>query len=244
MSENRELEKRVQAALEVEERVNLHRYPVEIHAEGEVVTLAGTVENIAAKRRAVLAAQAVSGVREVIDRLLVEPAGPMGIDEILQHVRDALIAEPALCNYRIVTINKKDEREVDRDPAEAAGEIIVSVEEPGRVILGGQVNSLSHRRLAGLLAWWVAGSQDVANHLEVVPPEEDNDGEILDAVELALEKDHAVDTSDVTLACKDAVITLSGGIPTGRQKFLAECDAWYIDGVRDVINELVPVDPT
>lgn len=243
MSENRELEKRVQAALEVDKRVNLHRYPLGIHAEGDVVTLSGTVENIAAKRRAVLDARAVPGVREVIDDLLVEPAGAMGIDEILQHVRDALIAEPALCNYRIVTINKKDEQEVDRDPAEAAGEILVSVEAPGRVILGGRVNSLSHRRLAGLLAWWVAGSQDVANHLEVVPPEEDNDGEILDAVELALEKDHAVDTADVTLTCKEAVITLSGGIPTGRQKFLAECDAWYIDGVRDVINDLVPVDP-
>ena len=243
MSENHELEKQVYAALEVEPRVNLHRNPLTLRAEGDVVTLEGTVENIAAKRRAVIVAAGVPGVREVIDQLLVAPASRMGVDEILQHVRDAFIEEPALDNYRIVSVNKKDEQEIDRDPAEAAGEIIVSVEAPGRVILGGRVNSLSHRRLAGVLAWWVAGSMDVANHLEVVPPEEENDGEILDAVELVLEKDHAVDTGDMTLGCKDAVVTLSGGIPTGRQKFLAECDAWYVEGVRDVVNELVPVDP-
>ncbi len=243
MSENRELEKQVHAALEVEKRVNLHRNPLTIRAEGDVVTLEGEVDDIAAKRRAVIVAAAVPGVREVIDRVTVAPAEKMGEDQILQHVRDALIEEPALCNYRIVSVNHKDEQETDRDPAEAAGEIIVSVEAPGRVYLGGRVGSLSHRRLAGVLAWWVPGSVDVANHLEVVPPEADNDGELLDAVELVLEKDHAVDTADVTLACRDAVITLAGGIPTGRQKFLAECDAWYVEGVRDVVNELVPVDP-
>ena len=244
MTAHNDIEKRVAAALEVEHRVNLHRYPVDIRAEGGVVTLSGTVEHIAAKRRAVIVARSVDGVREVLDRLRVEPAEPMGQDQVLQHVRDALYEEPALCEIKLVTVNKKDEKETARDPDGARGEIIVAVDAEGRVVLGGQVPSLSQRRLAELLAWWVPGSTDVVNDLEVVPPEEDNDGEILDAVELALEKDHLIDAADVTLGCRDAVVTLAGGIPTGRQSLLAECDAWYINGVRDVQNQLVPVDPS
>ncbi len=242
-SKEQALKKSVQAALEVEPAVNLHATPIDVETEGGTVILSGDVENIAAKRRAVLAAQAVPGVREVIDSLQVTPADHMGIDEVMLHVRDALLAEPALCNHRLVTVNKKGEQDVVHDPADAVGEIVVGVEEPRQVVLTGRVNSLSHRRLAELLAWWVPGSTDVRNELVVEPAEEDNDGEILDSVELALEKDHLVDASDVTLSCTDAVITLRGGIPTGRQKLLAECDAWYINGVRDVVNELLPVDP-
>ncbi len=244
MSNHHSVVDRVRAALEVEPYVNLHKYPIRIHAEGDVVTLSGTVEDISAKRRAVLAAAAVAGVREVIDGLRVEPGTPMGQDEILMHVRDALYAEPAFCDYRIVAINHKDEREVARDPEPCRGEILVTVEEDGRVILGGFVGGLVDRRLAEVLAWWVAGSTDVKNDLRVEPPEEDNDGEILEAVQLTLEKDHAVDHNDVTVSCRDAVVSLSGGIPSGTQKRLAEHDAWYVNGVRDVVNQLVPVDPT
>lgn len=243
MSSANELEKQVHAALETEPRVNLHRYPITIEADGDVVTLSGKVEHIAAKRRAVLVARSVGGVRAVIDRLLLEVAEPMGQDEILQHVRNALYEEPVLCNYSLIALNKKDEKEVVRAPAEAAGEIIVMVDEDGRVTLGGQVGSLSHCRLSEVLTWWVPATTDVINDLEVVPPEQDNDGEILDAVELALEKDHLLSTADMTLGCKDAVITLSGGIPTGKQKLLAEYDAWYVSGVKDVDNQLIPVDP-
>ncbi len=240
---NPELIKKIRAALEVDPHVNTHHDEFRIEAEGGVVTLAGTVADIIEKRRAVIAASRVDGVREVIDELRVKPVEHMGQDQCLQHVRDALYEEPAFCDYRLVAVNHKDEREVARDPAETAGEIIVVVEDDNRVVLGGQVRSLSHRRLAEVLAWWVPGSTDVKNDLEVVPPEEDNDGEILDAVELALEKDHLVDSADMTVSCRDAVVTLAGGVPTGVQKRFAEYDAWYVNGVVDVINELVPVDP-
>lgn len=243
MSTPNALAKQVHAALEVEPRVNLHRYPVTIEVADRVVTLSGTVENIAAKRRAVRVARGVAGVDKVIDRLLLAVAEPMGQDEILQHVRDALYEEPALCRYRLLASNRKNETETARDPADAAGEIRIAVDAEGRVHLHGEAGSLSHRRLAEVLAWWVPASTDVINELAVVPPEQDNDGEILDAVELVLEKDHLINIADVTLGCQAAIVTLAGGIPTGKQKLLAECDAWYVNGVQDVDNRLVPVDP-
>jgi len=39
--------------------------------------------------------------------------------------------------------------------------------------------------------------RDVVNGVEVVPPEEDDDGEITDAVRIALEKDPLVDAGEV-----------------------------------------------
>ncbi|HIP53109.1 MAG TPA: BON domain-containing protein [Chromatiales bacterium] len=243
MSQNQELIKRIHAALEVDPGVNTHHDELRIVAEGDVVTLDGTVQDIVEKRRAVIAAARVDGVREVIDELRLEMVEPMGQEECLQHVRNALYEEPVFCDYRIVTLNRKGERELVREPTEAAGEIIVMVEDDNRVVLGGVARSLSHQRMAEVLAWWVPGSANVKNDIEVDPPEEDNDGEILDAVELVLEKDHMINREDMTLSCKDAVVTLAGGIPTGTQKRLAEYDAWYVNGVLDVVNELVPVDP-
>ena len=55
----------------------------------------------------------------------------------------------------------------------------------GVVTLNGEVPSLSHKRLAGVLAWWVPGTRDVINGLEEVPPEEDNDDELIDAMHVA-----------------------------------------------------------
>ena len=49
--------------------------------------------------------------------------------------------------------------------------------------------SLSHsKRLAGVLAWWVPGTRDVVNGLEVVPIREDSDDEIAEAVNLVEKK--------------------------------------------------------
>lgn len=108
----------------------------------------------------------------------------------------------------------------------------------GIVTLDGEVPSLSHKRLAGVLAWWVPGSRDVINGLGVEPPEDDNEGEILNALRLVLEKNPLVDTTQVAATCVDSAITLRGVVGSDRQKDLVELDAWYLFGVDNVINEL------
>jgi osmotically-inducible protein OsmY len=104
--------------------------------------------------------------------------------------------------------------------------------------LDGEVPSLSHKRLAGVLAWWVPGSRDVINGLGVEPPEDDNDDEILDALRIVLEKDPLVDATEVGATCTNGVITLRGLADNDRQKHLIELDAWYLFGVDKVVNEL------
>lgn len=230
--------KAVRAALEREPRINLHRYPVRVaFSDGDLV-LEGEVEHIVAKKLALELAAAVPGVDGIVDRLRVRPAQPMGDGAIRDHVRDALIQEGVFAYCRI-RVRDKGVVETCQEPAAATvGEIEVAVED-GVVTLNGQVPSLTHKRLAGVLAWWVPGSRDVINGLAVVPPEEDNDDEITDAVRLVLEKDPFVDAAQVHVRATNAVVTLEGSVPTETTKEMAEYDAWYVFGVDRVVNALV-----
>ena len=89
-----------------------------------------------------------------------------------------------------------------------------------------------------MLAWWVPGSTDVINSLEVDPPEEDSDDEIADAVAAVFEKDRLVDESSLKARVKDWAVTLEGIAFSEGEKKAAEDDAWYVWGVNDVVNNI------
>jgi osmotically-inducible protein OsmY len=108
----------------------------------------------------------------------------------------------------------------------------------GVVTLAGRVISLSHKRLAGVLAWWVPGCRDVVNRLEVAPPEQDNDDEIGDALRLALEKDPLVHADQIRVSVRNRVVTLEGYVVTKEEMKMAEWDAWYLFGVEEVVNNI------
>jgi len=227
----------VRAAFEHEPRINLHRFPIHLDFNQDDLVLEGEAENIAAKKLALELAGAVSGVRGIVDRLRVAPSEPMGDAEIRDHVRDALLQEPAL-ERCFIRARVKDNVETYREPPEAAGEILVEVGD-GVVTLNGQVPSLSHKRLAGVLAWWVPGTRDVVNGLEEAPPEEDNDDEVTDAVCLVLEKDPFVNADEIRVSTQNYVVTLEGLVPSEEMREIAEFDAWYVFGVDKVVNRLV-----
>jgi osmotically-inducible protein OsmY len=240
--------KEVRAALEREPRVRLDLRSIRI-AFNEVdntVTLQGEAPDIAVKKLAMELAAAVSGVRGVVDRLRVAPGERMSDEEIRNHIRDAFIQEPTFANCAI-RVQTKDGVETFNDPAEKRGDFMIIVGEgmalqegrdEGVVLLEGQAPSLSHKRLAGALAWWVPGSRDVLNCLEVVPPEDDNNDEITDAVKIVLGKDPFVDDVQVLVSTRDRVVTLEGAVKSEGEKDMAEFDAWFVFGVDRVINNL------
>lgn len=108
----------------------------------------------------------------------------------------------------------------------------------GVVVLNGAVTSLSAKRLAGVLAWWVPGSRDVVNGLEVSPPQEDNDDEVVDAIRLVLEKDPFVNAAQIRVSCRNYIVTLEGLVKSEAQRQMAEADAWYVFRVDWVVNLL------
>jgi osmotically-inducible protein OsmY len=227
----------VRAAFEHESRINLHQYPVHIEWSGGSLLLDGEVENIIAKKLALELAAAIPGVAGIIDRLRVAPAQRMGDGAIRDHVRNALLQEPAL---ETCTIRVRDGQKLTtyRESSQEPGGTIDVLVEDGVVTLDGRVPSLSHKRLAGVLAWWVPGSRDVVNAVEIIPPQEDNDDEITDAVRLVLEKNPFVDASHIHVSTTNAIVTLEGLVANETEKHMAEFDAWYIFGVDKVTNKI------
>ena len=125
-----------------------------------------------------------------------------------------------------------------REPVnERNGWIEVAVQD-GVVTLWGQVISLSHMRLAGVLAWWSRGCRCVVNELVVAPAEADRDDEITEALMLVLETDPFVDAAQVSAHTQDRVVTLEGCVNNERTRRQAERDAWYVQGVEDVVNHI------
>lgn len=236
--ETERLVRRVRGALGHDPRVNLHRYPIAVSCEADgSLVLEGETEGIAAKKIALELAASVPGSTGIIDRLRVKPAVRMGDGEIRDLVRDALLEEQALARYAIYVRDATSVRRV-RESAPPHGDYIEAAVDHGVVTLNGQVESLSHKRLAGLLAWWVPGSRDVVNGLDVQPPEQDSDDEITDAVIAALEKDKLIRSDSIRVSTENAVVTLDGIAVNDRQAAMAEADAWYIFGVDGVINRL------
>jgi osmotically-inducible protein OsmY len=238
MLESAEIVREVHAALERDPRVGLRRHPivVEYQPDGSLV-LQGETESLAAKKIALELAASVRGSTGIVDRLRVAPAQPMGDGAIRDHVRAAMLQEGAFIHCRIQTAEERRVRTAAEGAADRDNYLEIAVAD-GVVTLDGQVESLSHKRLAGLLAWWVPGTRDVVNGIEVKPFEDDNDDEITAAVTIALEKDRLVTAGSIKVSTRNSVVTLEGVVPNRRQAEMAEADAWYLFGVDGVINHL------
>jgi osmotically-inducible protein OsmY len=233
------LRKRVRSALERETRINVHRYPIRIHTEDDgAVLLEGEVADIAAKKLA-LDAAVTAGARGIIDRVRVIPADRRGDGAIRDSLGEFLRTEAELRNCSLrARINEKVT--VFRDlPTSAGGAEIQASIADGIIALEGRVISQSHRRFAGVLAWWTPGCRDVVNSLEVDPPAEDRDDDVIDVLRLVLEADPVVDDSEQILPnCKSMVITLDGAVRTEGLRRRIEHDAWCLYGVPRVVNHI------
>ena len=172
----------------------------------------------------------------VLDELRVRPAESIPDDEIYDLLRRALVEDPALTGCTIRG-HIRGRLQIVHVPLTSVGQIDVAVTR-GVVTLAGEVSSLAQKRLAGALAWWVPGTRDVINTLGVQPPEEDSDDAIRDAVRLVLDRDAAVHAAGIQVGSRDGVVTFEGTIPAASECMTAEHDAWYVWGVRDVVNHL------
>ena len=239
MTERTAVENAVLAALEREPAVNQHRRPVrvEYNVVNRALTLEGEVDNIIAKRRAYECVSRVDGVDGIMDQLRVRPSEPRGDGAIRASITQAMLGEPTLRDCTLHAYHKGI-METLRVPPDSKDVIGVTVVD-GVVELTGHIGSLSHKRLAGALAWWAPGCRDVLNVMTVKPAEADNDGETADALRLVLEKDPLMPhADDLGISVRDHVVTLSGVVTNEEERRQVEYDAWYVVGVRDVVNHL------
>lgn len=219
----------IRAAMERDGGINLHEYPIRIIHNGSL-RLEGEVGSIEAKRKALLIARRLADGRPVEDGLRLIPGERREGKALLNGVLNALMQEPAFAEFDIANGEQ-------RETGSPRGRIQVKVD-GSRVVLLGWVNSLSHRRLAEVIAWWVPGCCDVLNLLHVEPAEMETDDEISDAVRLVLDKEPSLNADEIRILTRNAEVTLAGVVHSTEQKRIASLDCWYIPGVHAVHNRL------
>jgi osmotically-inducible protein OsmY len=158
-------------------------------------------------------------------------------DEIRIHVRNGLIGETGFEGIEIREFDDGAFHQIRGAPLGPLGDIGIEVGE-GVVILTGKVPSLTSKRLAGVIAWWVPGVRDVVNGLAVEPDEEDGPDRIAEAVRIVLEKEPYVQADHVKVGVRKTIVRLTGSVRTVTERRAAERDAWMIFAVDDVINEI------
>lgn len=224
-----ELTEQIRAGLEHEPAVNLHENEVEV-VDGDEIRLVGRVRDIETKRKALRVARERGGTPRIHDELRLDAGEEVPDDQLADKVQQTLNND---ADFRDIPVSRDTEARLS---PEGYG-VLVSTHD-GVVRLEGRLPSLNHRRIAEVLSWWVPGAADVENRVGIHPPEEDNDGEISEAVRLIIERDPALDANEINAKVRDAEVTLAGRAASSEQAERAERDCWFLPGVHEVHNHL------
>ncbi|GAB3625945.1 hypothetical protein PTE30175_01058 [Pandoraea terrae] len=234
--------KQVLAAFEHESHLNPQSFPIHMSLSDGILTVTGEVPDIASKKRLMHLTHKFSEGAALVDRLRLRAGPPVADGALRDSVCERLLQAVDFRNC-VICARVKGQVEILRSAMDEAGSedgsgaIEVTVQD-GVVTLTGQVISLSHKRLAGVLAWWAGGCRDVMNLLDVFPDEDDNDDEITDAVQLVLESDPYVHADQITVHSQDHMVTLAGWVSSEAESKQAERDVWYVDAIDKVVNRI------
>ena len=187
---------------------------VSLSTENGIVTLSGTVDNLAARNRADLEAKKIRGVRGVINEISVTPSFRSDVD-IASHVRRRILNDAVI---------------------ESEGIRVTSVN--GKVTLHGDVATWSEAQQATLLASEVRGVKEVENEILPKYTTQRSDQEIKNDAMAALGRDVYLVDLPITVAVEDAVITLTGSVGSPFEQDRAARNVRWISHVKSVKNEL------
>lgn len=180
--------------------VAAHRVDTVTH-EG-VVTLSGSVDNLLAKRRAIDLAEAIKGVRGVVDKIELNTPD-VGDPELRTDVQGALYYDPATESYEV---------DVEADD--------------GTITLTGAVESFQEKELAEEIAAGVKGVQAVDNQIEIDYAAERTDDEIRDDVVGRLANSIWIESGLVDVSVNEGNVKLTGTVGSEAEKTRAKQAAW------------------
>lgn len=157
---------------------------------------------------------------------------------VLDACQRALVADPALVCCVVWPGGHQDPARRQILGTEGFdGRIAVEVK-AGVVFLDGEVPSLGHKRLAGVLARRIVGCRGVVNRLLVALPDEDSDEQRETAVRLALCRDPVLDDRTISVRVRGPMAILEGTVDSPLKALAAEHDAASVLGVDRVDNRL------
>jgi osmotically-inducible protein OsmY len=192
-------------------------HDIAVIVEDGLVTLTGTADSYGTRQAAVDAAWRVSGVRDVINSIVVDPTllGVPTDEEIAADVRERL----------------------EKDFLVPKGRITVSVHD-GVVTLAGTVDWHFQREAVREEAADAKGVRDVNNEIEIDRSHASPD-EIQSSIRKALTRNAQVDASNIQVAVDEGHVTLSGTARSFAEQQEAEDAAWRARGVTDVTDKIV-----
>jgi osmotically-inducible protein OsmY len=206
------------------------------------LVIEGETQTLAAKKRALRIAAIAGGAAGLVDRLHVRRPSVMTDGENRTAVGERLALDP---RFQDLSIEEDRDprplaeayRPVVAPPAEARGRIGISVDD-GVVTLDGRVPGLVRKRLAGAIAWRVAGVRDVVNGLAVEPPEQDGPDQLEEAIREVLDGHPLFDDAQVKVGVFGDVVRLTGLVHSPEARQAAEDAVWTVLGVDEVVNEI------
>jgi osmotically-inducible protein OsmY len=179
-----------------------------------IVTLSGSVNNLAAKTYAVAEAKKINGVLGVIDKLTVTPGFRWDTD-IANAVRRRIL-NSAVINSQGLNVTCKD----------------------GVVTLSGTVNSYPEEQQAALLASEIRGVKEVKNSISTKWSDSRSDLEITNDAVAAIGRDVYLSGQPITVTVQGGIVSLSGSVGNAYEKDRAFYDVRWISNVTDVKNNL------
>jgi osmotically-inducible protein OsmY len=202
----------VEEALKGDPRID--RAKIKVSTDSGIVHLAGQVPNLAARKYADLEAKKITGVRGVIDRLVVFVPARSDTD-IAQDLKRAYLLSSDT-RLRPIQVQVKD----------------------GRVTLTGRVDSWAHADEAELIATELRGVRAVNNDLEVAPEKARSDAEIRQDIVDSFGRDVTLLGRLIDVQVQQGVVTLTGKVATPYQKDRATLDCRSVVNVKAVKNYL------
>ena len=202
----------VNDALRADPRVNGSE--VNATTENGIVTLTGSVDNLAAKTFAVAEAKKIKGVLGAIDKLSVSPSYRADTD-VANAVRRRIL-NSAVIHSQGLFVTTKD----------------------GVVTLTGTVDSYPEEQQAGLLASEVRGVKEVKNDIITKWRNTRSDSDVKEDAIAALKNDVYLAGESIDVTVKGGIISLSGSVANAYERDRAFDDVRWISNVNDVNNGL------
>lgn len=192
---------------------------IDIETDQGIVQLSGQVNNLLAKKRSEKIAEAVRGVRSVVNNITVKPVKNRSDQEIRDAVEAALLTNPATESFEVTTkVNN------------------------GFVNLSGTVESWQEKQLSEKVAAGVYGVQGVKNLILVDYESDRPDSEIAREVREVFKWDVFIPNDDfIDVKAIDGEVQLSGTVGSAAEKSRAYSRAW-VAGVKSVDHSKLDVE--
>ena len=179
-----------------------------------IVTLSGSVDNLAAKTYAVAEAKKINGVLGVIDQISVMPSFRWDTD-ISNAVRRRILNSAVIKSQGLI-VTCKD----------------------GVVTLSGTVGSYVEQRQARLLASEVGGVKEVKNNIFAKWSSTRSDLEIKNDAVAAIARDVYLTGLPITVTVQNGMVSLSGSVGNAYEKDRASDDVGWIVNAKGVNDGL------